>query len=161
MALTENIGTTLRAKFGFVQAYPVKGGVHIFRGATIAVALAGASAGYALPAINEAADVSKLLVVGIAWEEIDATDTANGAKIVRVRSDLKIVRKKASAVAGDVGKLAVVVDDEAVSLPQVAGANSNVVVGRISELRDSASVYVDLLDHPYRALVVDADALYK
>lgn len=152
MALTENLGTTLRLKEGDIHTYPVAGGVHIYRGATVAVALSGDTAGYAAPAIS--VDTIKQLVVGVAQEEKNATALASGALSVRVRGGAW-KRKKSGAAQSDVGKLACIEDDETVRLYNVA-AESNIVVGRITEL-DDVEVYVNFNDRPSRVAASASD----
>ena len=143
-ALTANSGSRERAKFGKIYSFPVAAGVHIYRGAIVAV-----SEGYAQPAKDEVDDASHLLVVGIAWEEADNSDGGDGDKDVRVHDGLRYRIDYAGADQTVVGKLATVVDDATVSKYQGAG-HSNIVVGRITELIDATSVYVNMEDRPSR-----------
>jgi len=149
MGLTANVGTKLRTKWGEIQSYPVAGGVHIYRGAVVTLCLAGSKAGYAQPATNEADDASKQIVVGIAWEEADNSSGSNGDKNVRVYDKLKCKLTLNNAQQSDIGKLAVVHDDETVTTYQSSGY-SNVIVGRISELLGGNEVFVDLSVRPAR-----------
>jgi hypothetical protein len=139
MALSANLGTTLRAKQGDVFGYKVAGGVHIYVGATVTVALAGATAGYARPALSNDTGLSQY-VVGVARKEANAVGKNNGDLEVLVQRG-RWRREKAGAVQSDVGKLACVADDETVRLYDLA-AESNIVCGRITEI-DGSRVFVD------------------
>jgi len=143
MALTKNVGSTHGVKWGKIQTFAV-GTAHIFRGAIVVVRLTN---GYAYPAVNDPDDSEKQLVVGFAEEEIDNSAGVAGALHIRVRQDGKIRLNKLAADQADVGKLALILDDEAVQL--YSGAEGHIVVGRITEIADS-KVFVDLEDRPTR-----------
>jgi len=146
MALAANLGSTLRAKEGDIFGYPVVAGAHIYVGATVTVALAGATAGYARPAQSNDTGLSQV-VVGIARKEANAVGKASGEVTVLVQRG-RWRREKAGASQADIGKLACVADDETVRLYS-AEAESNIVCGRITEL-DGSRVYVNYSEKPAR-----------
>jgi len=140
MALTQNIGSNLAAKFGFIQSY-VAGGA-IFRGATVALRLAvGDDKVY--PAVDDPTDTYGQLVVGFAMEA-----AAGDGSTIRVRQDGKLKRKFPSMPSSVIGRLACIKDDESVQL--YGSGTCKVVVGRITEKASSTDVYVDFLDRPLR-----------
>lgn len=153
MALSDNIGVRARSKEGTIQRYSVAGGVKIYSGALLTVALAGATAGYARPAAGTDGGLEQIFI-GIAQEGADATLLASGALYVRVRENLKWYCLKASPIQSDVGKLACVYDDETVQLYDAA--NDNIVVGRITEIEGN-NVYVNTADRPARVAVSASD----
>ena len=140
MALTQNIGSQLRIKFGTIQQYTAGGA--IFKGATVVLRLATAD-DKVYAAVDDTADVYNQLVVGFSQEEA----TADGDTI-RVRRDGKLMREFPSIPSSVVGRLACIKDDESVQLFGVA--TCKVVVGRISEVISATQVYVDLTDRPIR-----------
>jgi len=140
MALTANIGVGLVVKFGTIQTYVA--GAAIFKGATVVLRLTtGDDKVYA--AMDDPTDVYNQLVVGFCQEEATADGDA-----VRIRLDGRLKRKLPSMPASVIGRLACIKVDESV---QLYGAGSCiVVVGRIREVINSTSVYVDLTDRPTR-----------
>ena len=148
-ALTANVGTTQRAKIeGAIQAYKVAASIHIYRGAIVAVAQAGAGAGYASPMIADINDAAKQVFVGIALEEKNNSSGSNGDLTIRVRQDSKWKMVLASVTQADIGKLALNLDDATVQLYKGSSA-SEVVIGRITEISGS-DVFVDITERPSR-----------
>jgi len=146
VALAANLGSTFKTQFGHIYQLPVKAAVHIYRFAMVTIRL---GEGYAQPAADDTDDSTKQLFVGYAMEEIDNSDGGNGDLNVRVRMEGRFWAKKTAATQADVGKLAVVLDDQTVQLYQVAG-RSNVVVGRIVKVYDTSSVMIHMMDRPSR-----------
>lgn len=130
------MGSGFAVKYGYIQTYTA--GAQIYRGATIAIRLGD---GLAYPAVDDAADTYKQVVVGFAME-----DAAASAE-VRVRSDGKLKRAIIGSPAVTVGRLACVYDDESV---QLYSSGHDIIVGRITEDTGGGEVYIDLLDRPAR-----------
>src|SRR4051812_5485665 len=121
--LTDNLGTNLAAKFGNIRAYTVGAGVTIYRGATVVVRLTD---GLAYPAVEDTTDTYKQLVVG--W----AQEVGTAGKTIRVRSDGALARKFPGVTIADIGKLALIKDDETVHT--YASNAGKVVCGRITSI---------------------------
>ena len=150
-ALAQNLGSTYGAKFGTVQTYKVGAGAHIYRFGTVALQ----NDGYLYPAIEDISDANKQIVVGVAQEEMDNSSGASGAKNCRVRREGRIKRMYAgSATQTVVGKLACIQDDQTVQLYGVS--TTQVVMGRITEIFTTSSVYVDMIQQHQR-LATDAN----
>lgn len=121
-----------RRKDGVLVAYPVAAGAHVHKGGLIAVA---ATTGLAQPA----ADAAGVTFVGIAYEDMDNTGGAAGAKLVRLLKTGVFTYAKTAAAQTDVGKTAFVVDDATVS---TAATADNVACGVVVGVPDAASVQV-------------------
>jgi uridine phosphorylase len=146
MALTENMGTKLNAKFGTIKAFAVAPGQTIYRGASVAIAKSGTYAGYAYPAAD---NVLYGCIPGIAMEKKVGVGLVNSGDevYVRVRQDGSWSRLATNALQSWIGKLAVVLDDEEVQLYDAANA-ANLIHGRIIEVISSAEVRIDITDKP-------------
>lgn len=137
MALSANIGSTLAAKYGEMQAFTAGG--TIWRGSTVAIKQ---TTGLAHAAEDDPDDSEKQVVVGVAQEAAVVTGT------VRVRQDGKWKRKTATDFTGKGGSLACVKDDETVQL--YGALTCQVVVGRITEIVSTTEAYIDFTDRPSR-----------
>ncbi len=136
-ALSANMGSLLRAKFGNIQAY-VAGGT-IWRGSVVVLNLVDGLA-YAATDTADDADTTRLLVVG--WAQEKAVVGGD----IRVRQDGKLERIwQGSSTGKKPGRLACVYDDATVQ----AASAGKIVVGRITEV-GTTKVYVDLEDCPVR-----------
>lgn len=143
--LTENIGSNLSAKFGNIRELKV-GSQKIWRGATVVIRQTD---GLAYPAAEDTTDTNKQIVVGWALEvgEIGGT--------VRVRSDGALKRHFPGCTQADIGRLALVKDDETVHT--YSADAGKIVSGRITSIAtEGLEVYVDFTDKPHRI----ADSLY-
>lgn len=121
-----------RRKDGALIAYPVGAGVHVFKGALLAVA---AATGLVQPA----SDAPSLVFAGVAYEEADNTAGAAGAKSVRVLKTGVFTLAKAGAVQADVGKTALVVDDATVATAPTA---DNIACGVVVGIADGGRLQV-------------------
>lgn len=140
MALSQNMGSNLAAKFGYIQTYTA--GAVIYRGAIVVLRLATAD-DKVYAAVDDPTDAYKQLVLGFAMEAA----AADGAAI-RIRQDGKFRLQFPSIPESVIGRLACIKDDESVQL-WTAGSTCKVVVGRITE-KAATTVYVDLSDRPVR-----------
>ena len=155
--LTENLGSKYCEKYGAIQTYQIGGSCHIYAGATVVLNLYD---GYVYPALD-ATDatrntvVHKDLVVGVAQEELNNSDNSKSgsARNIRVRRDSKVLRTingswTPNGTDQPVGKLACVYDDQTVQL--FSGVTPMIVCGRITEIIDNNTVWVDYSDRPQR-----------
>lgn len=140
MALTQNVGSSQAAKFGYIQGYIA--GAAIFRGALVVLRLITAD-DKVYAAVDDPTDTYGQFVLGFALEAA----AADGASI-RVRQDGRLKLKFPNMPASVIGRLACIKDDESVQLWS-AGSTCKVVVGRITE-KSSTHVFVDLADRPMR-----------
>jgi hypothetical protein len=140
MALTEGVGSNLKAKFGAIRTYTVGAtSGAIYEGATVVLR----QDGYAYPAAEDTADANKQLVVGWALESAAAGET------VRVRRDGTLSRLFPGVDQSAIGKLALVKDDETVHTYSVL--IGKIIAGRIASIDvEGESVYVDFTDRPAR-----------
>jgi len=120
-----------RRKDGVLIACPVGAGVHIFKGALLAVAATGL--------VQPASDAPGLVFAGVAYEEADNTGGAAGARSVRVLKTGVFTLAKAGAAQTDVGKTALIVDDATVSTAPTA---DNVACGIVVGVPDGAHLSV-------------------
>lgn len=145
-ALTANLGSTHGAKFGTIQTYKVAAGEHIYRYATVVIKQ---SDGYLYAAVEDTSDAEKQIVVGFSLEEGDNSSGINGAKSVRARLEGRLRRNfDGSATQADIGSLACIKDDQTVQ--RYGALTGKIVLGRISEVIDGNTVFVNLLDKPLR-----------
>jgi len=121
-----------RRKDGALLASAVGAGARVFKGGLVTVASATGL-------VQAGADSAGLVFVGVAYESVDNTGGAAGAKAVRVHKNGVFTYAKAGAVQADVGKTVFLVDDATVSI--AATANS-IVCGTIVGVPDGAHVQV-------------------
>lgn len=111
-----------RRRDGALVAYSLGAGVHIFKGALLAVAATGL--------VQPASDAPGLVFAGVAYEEADNRGGAAGGKSVRVLKTGVFTLAKAGAAPSDVGKTALVMDDATVATaPTADNIACGVVVG--------------------------------
>ncbi|MDQ2688290.1 MAG: hypothetical protein M3Y28_10525, partial [Armatimonadota bacterium] len=103
-----------------------------FKGALVAVASATGLA-------QAATDAAGVVFVGVAYETCDNTGGAAAAKLLRVLKTGDYVYAKAGAALTDIGKTALIVDDNTVS---TAATTNNVPCGVVVGLTDSGHVTV-------------------
>ena len=129
------------SKDGELVAYGMAANTTIFKGALVEIV-----AGFAIPA----ADTAGAAFAGVAHEtvrNIAATILpggagpagAAGALHIRVHKTGSLLYNKASAVPGDIGQLAHVVDDNSVT---TGSTTNNVPCGYVVEVPDAAHVRV-------------------
>ena len=118
-------------KDGELVSYPLAASVKIYKGAIVNLT----SAGYATPG----ADAASVKFIGVAYETSDNTNGAAGAVVVRVWKQGSFVYNKASAVQADLGKIALVVDDNTVA---TSGTTNSVNCGFVVGLVDSSHLRV-------------------
>lgn len=136
-ALTKNMGSNLRAKFGNIQNFTAGG--TIWRGGLVVLNLCDGLA-YAATDTADDADTTRLLVTGFAQNKAVAGED------IRVRQDGKLeLTWQGSSAGKKAGRLACVYDDATVQ----AASSGKVVVGRITEV-GTTKVFVDLVDRPVR-----------
>ena len=140
--LTSDKGSLLAVKYGKLQTFDVGTGVTIYEGALVAVKL-GDGKLYKAEADND--DSERFLVVGFSRESCIAGVPAK----IRVRMDGKY-KLKFTGGTPVVGQLAIVLDDETLQPFDDAAGKKNVVAGRITEVVDNQTVFVDLEDKPTR-----------
>ncbi len=143
--LSASIGSNLKAKFGNIRLFTV-GSVKIWSGATVVLRLTD---GLAYPATEDVPDTNKQLVVGWALEKGEPGAT------VRVRSDGALARQFPGVTTADIGRLALVKDDETVHT--YSADAGKIVCGRITSIAvEGTEVFVDFTDRPLRV----ANSLY-
>ncbi len=112
-----------RRKDGALVSCPVAAGVHVFKGALLAIASATGL-------VQPASDAPGLVFVGVAYEAADNTAGAAGIKSVRVLKTGIFTLAKAGTVQVDMGKTALVMDDATVSTTPTADSLAcGIVVG--------------------------------
>lgn len=116
-----------------ITKYPVIASDIIYAGALVNLT----SAGYARPAED---DQVNDIFVGVAAKKADNSSGANGAIDVEVLVEGKILVAMASAVQGDVGTRATVLDDQTAGT--TGDGTNNVNIGMVSELEDASNVWV-------------------
>jgi len=122
---------------GLIVAYPVKANARIWKGALVCVD----STGYLVPA----SDTANLRFVGVAFESVDNTGGANGAKRCRVvkRGTFVYNRTGAAYTQADIGTTARAVTDNEVAKT----STNNIVVGTVVELLDGNRVRIRIDNH--------------
>lgn len=147
--LTRDKGSLLAVKYGKIQSFTVGTGVTIYEGALVAVKLGD---GQLYKAEADDDDSEKLLVVGFSREPCIGGSPAK----IRVRMDGKY-RLKFSGGTPVVGKLAIVLDDETIQPFDDTAGKKNVVAGRITEVVDNQTIFIDLEDKPSRLATTQYD----
>ena len=133
-ALTQPYETHERE--GLIVAYPVKANARIWKGALVCVD----STGYLVPA----SDTANLRFVGVAFESVDNTGGANGAKRCRVvKRGTFIYNRIGSFAQADIGATARAVTDNEVAKT----STNNIVVGTVVELLDGNRVRIRIDNH--------------
>lgn len=121
---------------GLIVAYPVKANARIWKGALVCVD----STGYLVPA----SDTANLRFVGVAFESVDNTGGANGAKRCRVvKRGTFIYNRIGSFTQADIGTTARAVTDNEVAKT----STNNIVVGTVVELLDGNRVRIRIDNH--------------
>lgn len=121
---------------GLIVAYPVKANARIWKGALVCVD----STGYLVPA----SDTANLRFVGVAFESVDNTGGANGAKRCRVvKRGTFIYNRIGSFAQADIGTTARAVTDNEVAKT----STNNIVVGTVVELLDGNRVRIRIDNH--------------
>ena len=121
---------------GLIVAYPVKANARIWKGALVCVD----NTGYLVPA----SDTANLRFVGVAFESVDNTGGANGAKRCRVvKRGTFIYNRIGSFAQADIGATARAVTDNEVAKT----STNNIVVGTVVELLDSNRVRIRIDNH--------------
>lgn len=121
-----------KRKDGKLIAMPIAANAQVFKGALVAVAAATGLA-------QAAADAAGLVFVGVAYETCDNTGGAAAAKLVRVLKTGNYVYAKTGASLTDIGKTALIADDNTVS---TAATTNSVACGVVVGLTDAAHVTV-------------------
>lgn len=121
-----------KRKDGKLVAMPIVANAKVFKGALVVVATATGLA-------QAGADAAGTVFVGVAYETCDNTGGAAAAKTVRVLKTGDYVYAKTGAVLTDIGKAALIVDDNTVS---TAATTNSVACGVVVGLTDSAHVTV-------------------
>ena len=121
---------------GLIVAYPVKANARIWKGALVCVD----STGYLVPA----SDTANLRFVGVAFESVDNTGGANGAKRCRVvKRGTFIYNRIGSFTQADIGATVRTVTDNEVAKT----STNNIVVGTVVELLDGNRVRIRIDNH--------------
>ena len=122
---------------GLIVAYPVKANARIWKGALVCVD----STGYLVPA----SDTANLRFVGVAFESVDNTGGANGAKRCRVvkRGTFVYNRTGAAYTQADIGAIVRAATDNEVAKT----STNNIVVGTVVELLDGNRVRIRIDNH--------------
>ncbi len=123
-------------KEGLLIAYPVKGGVRIWKGALVCLD----NAGYLVPA----SDTANLRFVGVAFESVDNASGADGAKRCRViKRGTFLYNRSGTFNQNDVGTVVRAVSDNEVAKTSV----NNILVGTVVELPSSTTVRIRIDNH--------------
>lgn len=121
---------------GLIVAYPVKANTRVWKGALVCVD----NTGYLVPA----SDTANLRFVGVAFESVDNTGGANGAKRCRVvKRGTFIYNRIGSFAQADIGATARAVTDNEVAKT----STNNIVVGTVVELLDGNRVRIRIDNH--------------
>jgi hypothetical protein len=121
---------------GLIVAYPVKANARIWKGALVCVD----STGYLVPA----SDAANLRFVGVAFESVDNTGGANGAKRCRVvKRGTFVYNRIGSFTQADIGTTARAITDNEVAKT----STNNIVVGTVVELLDGNRVRIRIDNH--------------
>ena len=121
-----------KRKDGGLIGYPVAAGAKVYKGALVCVST---GTGYA----QTGADAASLLFVGVAYDTADNTGGAGGAKTVRVQKSGEYLYNAPTAAQTDVGKPALIVDDNTV---KTAATTNNVPAGVVVGYVDSGHLLV-------------------
>lgn len=133
-ALTQPYETHERE--GLIIAYPVKTNVKIWKGALVCVD----STGYLVPA----SDTANLRFVGVAFESVDNTGGANGAKRCRViKRGSFVYNRVGSYTQADIGTTVRATSDNEVAKT----STNNIIVGTVVELVDGNRVRIRIDNH--------------
>ncbi|MEN3001503.1 MAG: hypothetical protein ABDI19_06630 [Armatimonadota bacterium] len=123
-------------KEGLLIAYPVKGGVRIWKGALVCVD----STGYLVPA----SDTANLRFVGVAFESVDNTGGAHGAKKCRVIKRGTFVYNRVGTFSqSDLGVVVRAVSDNEVAKT----TTNNIAVGTVVEFPSGTTVRIRIDNH--------------
>ena len=122
---------------GLIVAYPVKANARIWKGALVCVD----NTGHLVPA----SDAANMRFVGVAFESVDNTGGANGAKRCRVikRGTFVYNRVGAAYTQADIGTTARAITDNEVAKT----STNNIVVGTVVELLDGNRVRIRIDNH--------------
>jgi hypothetical protein len=133
-ALTQPYETHERE--GLIVAYPVKANARIWKGALVCVD----STGYLVPA----SDTANLRFVGVAFESVDNTGGASGAKRCRVvKRGTFVYNRIGSFTQADIGTTVRANSDNEVAKT----STNNIVVGTVVELLDGNRVRIRIDNH--------------
>lgn len=125
----------VRRQPGEILAFPVEEAVKIYEGALVMVN----AAGYAVPG----ADTTNCFFVGVADETVDNTSGADGAKVVKVRTNGVItVASAASLTQANNMDTVYLADDQTVDL--AANVTNDLIVGKIVEVVSASKARVAL-----------------
>ncbi|BCW95745.1 MAG: hypothetical protein WHS44_09000 [Fimbriimonadales bacterium] len=121
---------------GLIVAYPVKANAKIWKGALVCVD----STGYLIPA----SDTANLRFVGVAFESVDNTGGANGAKRCRVvKRGAFVYNRAGSYTQADIGTTVRAISDNEVAKT----STNNILVGTVVELLDGNRVRIRIDNH--------------
>jgi len=121
---------------GLIVAYPVKANTRIWKGALVCVD----NTGYLVPA----SDTANLRFVGVAFESVDNTGGASGAKRCRVvKRGTFVYNRIGSFTQADIGTTARAITDNEVAKT----STNNIVVGTVVELLDDNRVRIRIDNH--------------
>jgi hypothetical protein len=124
------------AREGLIVAYPVKANARIWKGALVCVD----NTGYLVPA----SDTANLRFVGVAFESVDNTGGASGAKRCRVvKRGTFVYNRIGSFTQADIGTTARAITDNEVAKT----STNNIVVGTVVELLDGNRVRIRIDNH--------------
>jgi hypothetical protein len=110
-------------KEGHLIAYPVGAAKRIYKGGLVVV---DTTTGYA----EAGSDAANRAFVGVAYEDADNSAGAAGALTVRVKKGGAFVYNSVGAAQTDVGKQALLVDD---NTAKTAATTNNIPVGQVVE----------------------------
>jgi hypothetical protein len=121
---------------GLIIAYPVKANAKIWKGALVCVD----NTGYLVPA----SDTANLRFVGVAFESVDNTGGANGAKRCRVvKRGSFVYNRVGSYTQADIGATVRATSDNEVAKT----STNNIIVGTVVELVDGNRVRIRIDNH--------------
>jgi hypothetical protein len=121
---------------GLIVAYPVKANARIWKGALVCVD----NTGYLVPA----SDTANLRFVGVAFESVDNTGGASGAKRCRVvKRGTFVYNRIGSFTQADIGTTARAITDNEIAKT----STNNIVVGTVVELLDGNRVRIRIDNH--------------
>jgi hypothetical protein len=121
---------------GLIIAYPVKANAKIWKGALVCVD----NTGFLVPA----SDTANLRFVGVAFESVDNTGGANGAKRCRVvKRGSFVYNRVGSYTQADIGATVRATSDNEVAKT----STNNIIVGTVVELVDGNRVRIRIDNH--------------
>jgi hypothetical protein len=121
---------------GLIVAYPLKASARIWKGALVCVD----NTGHLVPA----SDTANLRFVGVAFESVDNTGGANGAKRCRVvKRGTFVYNRIGSFTQADIGTTVRAITDNEVAKT----STNNIVVGTVVELLDGNRVRIRIDNH--------------